>query len=56
MERTIRYIKVWFWARDNGSVPDDVQNGASEVNTDNWVRDVKVFAYPAKLISLLGYP
>lgn len=56
MERTSSYIKVWFWARDDESVPDDVQNGASEVDTGNWVCDVKVFAYPANLISLSGYP
>ena len=36
MERTSTSIKVWFWPR-NGPVPSDVQNGASNVNTDAWV-------------------
>ena len=38
MERTNSFIKVWFWSRNSGSVPSDVQNGATSVNTDNWVR------------------
>ncbi|KZT27803.1 glycoside hydrolase family 16 protein [Neolentinus lepideus HHB14362 ss-1] len=36
MERTSTFIKVWFWSRNSGSVPSDVENGASSVNTDNW--------------------
>ncbi|KAF8057410.1 endo-beta-glucanase [Lyophyllum atratum] len=36
VERTNTFIKVWFWARNDGSVPADVKNGASTVNTDNW--------------------
>ncbi|EIM80617.1 2 beta-glucan [Stereum hirsutum FP-91666 SS1] len=36
MERTSSFIKVWFWARDDGSVPSDVSSGASSVDTDNW--------------------
>ena len=37
MERNNDFIKVWFWPR-NSNPPDDVRNGASSVNTDNWVR------------------
>jgi hypothetical protein len=37
LERTHDFIKVWFWSRNNKSVPDDVKNGASSVETDGWV-------------------
>ncbi|KAI0059352.1 2 beta-glucanase [Artomyces pyxidatus] len=36
MERTSSFVKVWFWARNDGSVPSDVQSGAGSVDTDNW--------------------
>jgi len=36
MERTSSFIKVWFWARNDGSVPDSVKNGAGTINTDQW--------------------
>ncbi|GLB43086.1 putative glycoside hydrolase family 16 protein [Lyophyllum shimeji] len=36
VERTNTFIKVWFWPRNSGSVPSDVRNGGSSVNTDNW--------------------
>ncbi|KAF9469590.1 laminarinase [Collybia nuda] len=36
VERNNNFIKVWFWARNDGSVPSDVKNGASSVNTDAW--------------------
>ncbi|KAI0820859.1 laminarinase [Trametes gibbosa] len=36
MERTNSFIKVWFWSRNDGSVPSDVLNGATSINTDNW--------------------
>ncbi|KAF8873871.1 2 beta-glucan [Infundibulicybe gibba] len=36
VERTTAFIRVWFWARNDGSVPADVKNGATSVNTDNW--------------------
>jgi hypothetical protein len=35
LERTPRFIKVWFWPRGS-SIPSDVANGAGSVNTDNW--------------------
>ena len=31
------HINVYFWARNDGSVPSDVKNGASTINTSNWV-------------------
>ena len=37
MERTDSFIKVWFWNREVPGTPSDVLNGASSVNTDNWV-------------------
>ncbi|KAB5592242.1 Endo-1,3(4)-beta-glucanase [Ceratobasidium theobromae] len=36
MERTTTYIKVWFWPRNSGSVPAQVKNGASSINTSTW--------------------
>ena len=39
MERTDSFIKVWFWTRNAGNVPSDVKNGATTVDTDNWVCD-----------------
>ncbi|KAG5651997.1 hypothetical protein H0H81_006649 [Sphagnurus paluster] len=38
VERTNTFVKVWFWARNDGTVPADVKNGASSVSTDSWVR------------------
>ncbi|KAG5643758.1 hypothetical protein DXG03_009693 [Asterophora parasitica] len=38
VERNNDFIKMRFWARNDESVPADVKNGASSVNTDNWVR------------------
>lgn len=37
VERTNSFIKVWFWPRNAGGIPSDVTNGASTVNTGNWV-------------------
>jgi hypothetical protein len=42
MERTNSFINVWFWARNDGSVPDNVKYGASNIVTDNWVRGFRV--------------
>jgi hypothetical protein len=36
MERTSSGIKVWFWARDAGTVPSDVSAGGSSVDTSSW--------------------
>lgn len=38
MERTNQHINVYFWSRNDGSVPSDIKNGASTINTSNWVR------------------
>ncbi|KAK7036466.1 hypothetical protein VNI00_011663 [Paramarasmius palmivorus] len=43
VERNNDFIKVWFWARNDGSVPGDVRNGASNVNTDGWGTPVAYF-------------
>lgn len=37
VERTSTFIQVFFWARNDGSVPAEVKNGAGSVNTSNWV-------------------
>ncbi|KAG8835534.1 hypothetical protein FRC17_002763 [Serendipita sp. 399] len=37
MERTPTFIKVWFWPRNDASVPADVKTlGQSVINTDSW--------------------
>ncbi|KAG5633891.1 hypothetical protein DXG03_006539 [Asterophora parasitica] len=36
MERRPEYIKVFFWPRNAGNVPNDVRNGASSINPDAW--------------------
>lgn len=36
-ERTDTYIKVWFWDRNDPSVPGDIRNGAGQANPDAWV-------------------
>ncbi|TFK63709.1 nucleophile-disabled Lam16a mutant holds Laminariheptaose in A cyclical conformation [Pluteus cervinus] len=36
MERNNDFIKVWYWARNNPSVPREVSSGASSINTDGW--------------------
>ncbi|GLB34452.1 putative glycoside hydrolase family 16 protein [Lyophyllum shimeji] len=36
VERTPTFIKVWFWSRNDWSVPADVRNGNDNVNTDSW--------------------
>lgn len=38
MERTTSHINVYFWARNDANVPSDLKNGASTINTSNWVR------------------
>lgn len=38
-ERTSSFIKVWFFPR-NSNIPSDLRDGASAVNTDNWVGTV----------------
>ena len=37
MERTSSFVRIWFWSRNDGSVPADVRTAGSSVNTDNWV-------------------
>jgi hypothetical protein len=37
MERTLHYIKVWFWERDDPFVPWDIRSGAWMIDTDSWV-------------------
>ncbi|KAF8970935.1 glycoside hydrolase family 16 protein [Flammula alnicola] len=36
IERSSTYIKVWFWARNDGSVPAEVQNPGQQTNPNNW--------------------
>nr|2CL2_A Chain A, PUTATIVE LAMINARINASE [Phanerodontia chrysosporium]2W39_A Chain A, PUTATIVE LAMINARINASE [Phanerodontia chrysosporium]2W52_A Chain A, PUTATIVE LAMINARINASE [Phanerodontia chrysosporium] len=36
MERTNSFIKVWFFPRNAGNVPNDIASGPATINTDNW--------------------
>ncbi|KAG8955274.1 hypothetical protein FRC00_005465, partial [Tulasnella sp. 408] len=36
MERTSNFINVWWWARNDGSVPNEVKNGNGQVNPAHW--------------------
>ncbi|KAF9528602.1 glycoside hydrolase family 16 protein [Crepidotus variabilis] len=36
LERASTYIKVWFWSRNDGSVPAEIKNGASTATPTNW--------------------
>ncbi|KAJ7639603.1 glycoside hydrolase family 16 protein [Mycena polygramma] len=36
IERTSTFINVWFWSRNDASVPADVKAGNTAVNTDTW--------------------
>lgn len=38
LERTAAVIRVWFWARNDTSIPSDITSGASTINTSKWVR------------------
>ena len=37
MERTSDFIRVFFWPRDSTSVPSDVTDGSSTIDTSTWV-------------------
>jgi len=36
MERASTGVRVWFWARDDPAVPDEVANGADNIDTSTW--------------------
>ena len=52
MERTSSFIKVWFWSRNDPTVPADVLNPCTTVNTDAWVSTVSFDIQPSHLPSL----
>lgn len=52
VERTNSFINVWFWARDDESVPSDVADGWWFVDTDNWVSNNK---WSFSLASHIGF-
>lgn len=39
-ERSEAGISIWFWSRDAGTVPYEVEVGNETVDTDNWVRSI----------------
>ncbi|KDN37767.1 hypothetical protein RSAG8_09922, partial [Rhizoctonia solani AG-8 WAC10335] len=43
MERTSTYIKVWFWPRNSATVPAQVKNGASNIDTSSWGKPFAAF-------------
>ncbi|KAF5371146.1 hypothetical protein D9758_004177 [Tetrapyrgos nigripes] len=36
VERTDKFIKIWFWSRDDPTIPWDVKMGADIIFTDTW--------------------
>ncbi|KAL0062791.1 hypothetical protein AAF712_010329 [Marasmius tenuissimus] len=36
VENRDEFIKIWFWPRNDASVPAEVRDGAANVNTDTW--------------------
>jgi hypothetical protein len=43
LERTNEFFKIWFWPRNDPSVPADVVAGGGTVNTGNWGTPVSYF-------------
>ncbi|KZS90843.1 2 beta-glucanase [Sistotremastrum niveocremeum HHB9708] len=43
MERTPDFIKMWFWARNDPSIPSDLASGANAVNTAAWPAPYALF-------------
>ncbi|KAI5114680.1 hypothetical protein M0805_001573, partial [Coniferiporia weirii] len=43
MERTNSFIRVFFWSRDDPSVPSGVSSGAETIDTDNWGEPYALF-------------
>ncbi|KAF9066759.1 2 beta-glucanase [Rhodocollybia butyracea] len=43
LERKNTGISVWFWSRNAGTVPADVNAGGTTVNTDNWGEPTATF-------------
>ena len=56
MERTINFIRVWFWDRTAAFVPNDVKNGTSSVNTDDWVSNVPSRIVAPSTLAEFGSP
>lgn len=46
MERTSNFINLWFWARNDPSVPADISSGASQVNPAHWGASRCCFGWP----------
>lgn len=55
VERTNSCINVWFWARDDDSVPPDVAQGWWFVDTDDWVSNNRWVVYWDTLF-IIRYP
>ncbi|EJD00853.1 laminarinase [Fomitiporia mediterranea MF3/22] len=43
MERTDSFIQVFFWSREDSSVPSEISSGASSINTDTYGTPVALF-------------
>jgi len=42
-ERTSSALSVWFWARNDSTVPEDVSSGADTLNTTGWTTPLAFF-------------
>lgn len=43
LERTPAFVKVWFWSRNDPTVPAGVKTGSATVITDNWGTPYAIF-------------
>ncbi|KZT63997.1 glycoside hydrolase family 16 protein [Daedalea quercina L-15889] len=43
LERTAEFIRVWFWSRNDTSIPSDITSGASTINTGKWGTPIALF-------------
>lgn len=43
VERTDNFIKIWFWGRNDDSVPDEVKSNTGSVSPSTWPEPTAVF-------------
>ncbi|KAI0726247.1 putative beta-glucanase from glycoside hydrolase family GH16 [Fomitopsis betulina] len=43
LERTASFIRVWFWSRNDTTVPSEISSGASAINTSKWGTPIAFF-------------
>ncbi|KIY66657.1 glycoside hydrolase family 16 protein [Cylindrobasidium torrendii FP15055 ss-10] len=43
LEKTSDFIKIWFWSREDPSVPSDVRKGSAKISTGKWGKPTGYF-------------